>query len=141
MPEVKSASQIAQKWGRVTPQRTQDYDQGVRNPKRDWQSATAGAAERYQQGVQQAIANDQFSKGVSEAGTEKWARKTREVGVGRWGPGVQAAEGDFQKGFEPYRQAIESTDIGPRYPKGDPRNIERVAKIAKALHEKKVGGA
>lgn len=139
MAEIKSAAQIADKWGRVTPQRTQDYDQGIRNPRRDWQTATAAAADRYRDGIQESIQRGAFESGVANAGSEKWARKTREVGVGRWGPGVQAAAGDFQKGFEPYRQIIEQTDLGPRYPKGDPRNIERVAKLAQALHTRKIG--
>jgi hypothetical protein len=140
MAEVKSSGQISEKWGRVTPQRTQDYSQGVQQPRRDWAQATGEAAERYQQGIQEAIGEGRFQKGVQDAGSQKWARKTQELGTRRWGPGVQAAQDDYQRGFEPYRQAIEATNLPPRYPKGDPRNLERVGAIAKALHAKKLSG-
>lgn len=140
MPAVKSSQQIAEKWGRVTPQRSQDYKDGVQTPRKDWAENTAAAKNAYNDGVQQAIAEDRFSQGVARAGTGKWQRKASSVGSQRWGPGVAAAQGDYESGFRPYRQVIESTQLPPRYAKGDPRNIERVAAMASALHEAKVGG-
>ena len=35
---VPSAAKIASKWARVTPERTLDYEEGVRNPARDWET-------------------------------------------------------------------------------------------------------
>ncbi len=138
MAKIKSISDISEKWGRVTPQRTDDYQKGIENPKEDWASATAGAEANYKAAVTKAANEGRFGKGVKAAGTQKWQNKTLSKGVTRWGPGVQDAQGDYEKGFAPFRDVIERTDIGPRYPKGDPRNIDRVAKLAKALHAKKV---
>ncbi len=137
MPPVKDVSKISEKWARVTPQRTEDYDDGISNPSVDWASATKAAEDRYKEGVQKAVSRGAFGKGVSKAGTEKWQRKAKEVGTRRWGEGVQAAKSDFAAGFAPYAAAIESVKLPPRYPKGDPRNIARVAAIAKALRDKK----
>lgn len=141
MPAVKSSAQIAEKWARVTPQRAQDFEQGVRNPRRSWAQATAAAADAQAEGVQQAIAEGRFQRGVERAGDEKWRNNTVEKGVRRWGPGVQVAQQDFQQGFEPFRQVIEQTTLPPRFPKGDPRNLERVSAITTALHRAKRQGA
>jgi hypothetical protein len=140
MPAIKSAAEIADKWARVTPQRQTDYESGVKAPLKDW-AANAGAAEdSWASGVSMAAGNRSFSKGVRKAGNEKWSRKTVEVGVGRWGAGVRAGTADYTTGFEPMRQTIASTALPPRYPKGDPRNIDRVAAIATALNAKKRAG-
>jgi hypothetical protein len=137
MPAVKAIGLIAEKWSRVTPQRSADYESGVRNPARDWAKNTAEAKGAYNEGVQKAITGDRFSKGVLKAGTEKWKRKAIEVGPARFSQGVSVAAPDFEKGFAPYREAIEKTVLPPRFAKGDPRNIDRVRVMAGALADVK----
>lgn len=136
---IKDSSEIAKKWARVTPQRSEDYSTGVKNPTKDWGASTLAAADSQAKGVQQAITEKRFEKGVSKAGTAKWQAKSATKGVDRWGPGVQVAQPDYEAGFAPYAQRIASTNLPPRYPKGDPRNLERVAVVAKALRAQKVG--
>lgn len=138
MPVIKSAADIAAKWARVTPERAKDYEEGVRAPKKDWATQTTAAEAAQAEGVRAALERGAFAKGVTKAGTGKWQRKAVEVGTHRWGPGVRAATADFSKGFAPYRDVIERVTLPTRYPKGDPRNIERVAAIAAALHAAKV---
>ncbi len=140
MAQIKSASEIAKKWADVTPTRQSFYEAGVKNPLKDWATNTAMAADAWAAGVQEAASNRRFEKGVQKVGTEKWSRKVVEVGVPRWGTGVRAAAPDYENGFKPYRDVIESTSLPPKYAKGDPRNIDRVAAIASALHKKKVSG-
>lgn len=140
MAEIKSLSRVVEKWTRVTPARAQDYQAGVASPRRDWQQATSAAQDRWSEGVQGAIQRGAFGSGVDAAGTQKWSRKTQEVGTQRWGPGVRAAAQDYQKGFEPFRQVIEATALPPRFPAGDPRNFDRVRAIGEALHRAKTGG-
>ena len=140
MAQIKSASEIAKKWSEVTPTRQSFYEAGVKSPLRDWATNTAAAEDAWASGVQEAAANKRFGAGVRRAGTEKWSRKVVEVGVPRWGAGVRAAAPDYEEGFRPYRDVIESTSLPPKYAKGDPRNIDRVAAIAMALHKKKVQG-
>jgi len=137
---IKDSAAIAEKWSRVTPTRQADYEAGVKAPSKDWSTNTQNAKDSWAAGVSQAAANDSFSKGVRKSGTEKWQRKTIEVGIGRWGAGVRAGAPDYQSGFDPYRGVLAATTLPPRYPKGDPRNIDRVAAIANALHTKKVSG-
>lgn len=136
MPNVRGNP--GQKWARVTPGRSTDYQQGVQNPRKSWQAATTAAADNYKSGIQKAITENRFQKGVARAGDQKWQSKAIEVGVNRFGQGVQAAESDYSAGIQPYLQTIESTQLPPRFPKGDPRNIQRVAAMADALRKKKM---
>lgn len=140
MAEVKSMQRIREKYARVTPQRSQDYEYGVKNPRRDWASATTEADDAYREGVQAAIQRNAFSEGVRAAGSEKWQGRAATVGVQRWGPGVQAGVSAYEEGFAPYRQVIESTTLPERFPKGDPRNYERVRAIGEALRRRATEG-
>lgn len=139
MPAIRSVAEIAKKWGDVTPTRAAYYKAGVQNPKKDWETETLAATSAYTEGVQASIARGAFPKGVAKAGTSKWKDKSVNVGAGRWPAGVRVAEKDYQAGFAPYRDEIERTDIGPSYPKGDPRNYDKVKIIGEALHNLKIG--
>lgn len=140
MAKIKSTAEIAAKWSSVTPGRSSYYSDGVQNPKVDWKTATLAAEGAYNQGIQESIANKSFSKGVNAAGTAKWQDKAVNVGTGRYAAGVSAAGADYESGFGPYRDVIANTSLPARGAKGDPRNIERVSKLAMALHAKKVSG-
>lgn len=139
MPAIKPAAEIAEKWARVTPGRSDDYRSGVASPEVDWEAATVAAESAYEQGVQESIGKKRFSKGVKAAGTSKWQKKAIDVGVPRWGAGITAAVEDYQKGFAPYRDIIERTTLPRRGPRGSRQNYERVIAMGQALHEAKVG--
>jgi hypothetical protein len=141
MAVIKSTDSIAEKWARVTPQRTQDYSTGIANPRRDWATATAASHDAWQQGITRAATNGQFAKGVTKAGTSKWASRSASKGPQRFSEGVQLAQGDYQTGFSPYADVIKATTLPPRYSKGDPRNLDRVKVIAAALAKKRTGVA
>lgn len=137
---AKVKANFAAKWARVTPQRTEDYQQGVQNPKNSWQEATLAAAKNQADGIQEAIRDKRFEKGVQKAGNSAWQQGALTKGVNRFGEGVQMSQEKYSSGFAPYAQVIESTTLPPRYPKGDPRNVARVTAIASALRNKKVKG-
>jgi hypothetical protein len=121
--------------------RTEDYRLGIENPRRDWEKETAAAKDRYKQGVDLAHNKDMFAKGIRRAGSAKWKRNALKKGTSRFAEGVMIAGPDYQKGFAPYREVIQQTTLPPRFPKGDPRNIERVRVIAKALAERRAQAA
>ena len=139
MAEIKSLSAIRDKWTRVTPQRTEDYKLGVQNPKRDWQAETLEARDNWKAGVDAAAAKGLFAKGVEKAGTKKWQDKALKKGPGRFAEGVYLAGDDYAKGFAPFREAIARVDLGPKFPRRDPRNIERVRRVVEALVQEKIG--
>lgn len=137
---IASSSEIAAKWARVTPMRADDYEAGVRAPRRDWKTETAAAESRYKDGVTKAAAEGRFGKGVAKAGTDKWQRKAISKGTRNFGPGVAEAGPDYEAGFGPFRDVIAGLSLPERYATGDPRNLKRVEVIAKALFDKKVRG-
>ncbi|MBA7670747.1 hypothetical protein ES703_78894 [subsurface metagenome] len=139
MAEIKSLSAIRDKWTRVTPGRTEDYKIGIQNPKRDWETETVEARDNWKAGIDAAAAKGLFEKGVVKAGTKKWQEKALKKGPGRFAEGVYIAGPDYEKGFAPYREAIARVDLGPRFPKRDPRNLERVRRVVEALVEEKIG--
>lgn len=139
MAEIRSLAAIRDKWTRVTPGRTEDYKLGIANPRRDWAKETEAAKGNWKAGIDAAAAKDMFAKGVAKAGSAKWKAKALKKGPGRFAEGVYDAGPEFEKGFAPYRAAIEAVDLGPRFPKRDPRNLDRVKRVVDAMIKAKVG--
>lgn len=137
MARIKDLSKIQEKWTRVTPGRSQDYEEGIRDPKADWTTQTAAAEDRYKDGVQKAAARGAFGKGVKKAGTAAWQQRSLAVGPGRFSEGVAASGDKYTEGFAPYHQTIQSTTLPPRFPAGDPRNYDRSKTLGQALRKKK----
>jgi len=139
MAEIKSLSAIRDKWTRVTPARSEDYKLGIQNPKRDWASETAAAEDNWKAGIDGAAVKGLFGKGVAKAGSKKWQEKALKKGPGRFAEGVYIAGPDYETGFKPYRDAIERVDLGPKFPRRDPRNLDRVKRVVDALITEKIG--
>lgn len=139
MAATKSGASTAEKWARVTPMRSEDYKMGVMQPRTPWAAAATGAATRYQEGVQAGITRGGYQKGIAAAGDQKWQRKSAEKGPQRFAEGVALSTGDYQAGVQPYLDVIGSTQLPPRFAKGDPRNVERVRVLAAALRKRKTG--
>jgi hypothetical protein len=139
MAEIRDISKIREKWQRVTPLRAEDYKRGVAEPKRNWEEAAKAAKDTWKSAITEAANRDAFAKGISEAGVQKWQTKAIAKGPARYSEGVTIAAPDYEKGFAPYAETIRATTLPARFPKGDPRNIERVRTIATALRQKKTG--
>jgi hypothetical protein len=137
MPVVRVGA--ADKWARRAAVAGPDYLAGVQAPRRPWAAATVAAAAAQAAGVQAAIAAKSFERGVVAAGDGKWSAKAAGKGALRFAPGVADAQPDYQKGVQPYFDVITNVQLSPRGPKGSPQNLLRVAQIANALHNKKVG--
>ena len=137
--DIKSLDKIAKKWQTVTPGRASEYQDGITSPRRSWEQATSAAAAAQAEGVQAAIANGSFEKGVAKAGDAKWKRGALEKGVRRWPEGVRLGGEEYRAGFAPYHSAIQAVSLPPKGPKGDPRNYDRVRAIGEALHSTKLG--
>ena len=135
---IKSAAQIARKWARVTPERTQDFEDGVRNPSKDWKTETLAAQDRYEDGIKDSITRKAFGKGVERVGTAKQQGKSITKGIDRWPEGVRDAEKDMEEGMKPVVETLSNLTLPPRYKTGDPRNLKRVEAVAIALHKMRI---
>ena len=138
MANIKSMDRITDKWKRVAAGAGEEYRVGIENPRTDWATATKNAESSYDAGVQAAIARKAFSKGVGKAGTAKWQAMALAKGPGRWSEGINLSGDAYRSGFEPYARVIAGLTLPVRGRKGDPKNIARVAAIAKALHDEKI---
>lgn len=139
MAEIKSITAIQEKWGRVTPQRAEDYALGIKNPKRDWAQSAGAAKESHKAAMVAAATNDSYAKGIAKAGTARWQEKASKKGPARFSEGVVLAAPDYGTGFGPYADTIKATTLPPRFPRGDIRNLDRVKTISQALRKKKTG--
>ena len=140
MAGIRSLKSISEKWGTLTPQRAGEYQKGVQDPKKDWADEAVKAKDTWKQAVSQAIQRDAYSKGVARVGSAKWKKGATMKGPGRFAEGVQIAQPDYEKGFQKYHDIIKATELPPRYPTGDPRNLERTKAMAMALRQGKIGG-
>ncbi len=136
--KIKDMAAISGKWAEVTPGRSEYYEAGVRDPLQDWETATIAAQAAYKAAVSAQDIGKRHSGGVKRAGTGKWQRKSIDLGVGRFGPGVMAAKGDFNDGYSPYQSVLSALDIPSRKPRGDPGNNERTKAIGVALFKKRL---
>jgi hypothetical protein len=136
MPAVRGNP--ASKWQRRAAVATDDYKAGITNPRQSWETATSEASDIHKQATMEALNRGAFRSGVEAAGDEKWKSKSLGKGADRYAPGVADATKDYESAVAPYLDTIESVKLPMRGPKGDPKNIQRVAVIAKALRDKKL---
>lgn len=136
---VKDAATVARKWTTRAAAAAGDYASGVKEAGADWEANTLAGKDNYAQGTQQAIADGRYERGVRDAGQQRYVTRASTLGASRFGPGVQAAEGEMQKGVAPVLDVIRSLNLPPRRPKGDPGNMERANFVATALRKFKVG--
>lgn len=134
---VPSATDATAKWSNNTPNAGQFYKKGVEGAGGRWQQGVDDADQAYQAGVNQAIANDLYSKGVAGK-SSKYVQKSSTVGVTRFGPGVQAATGDFQAGIGKVLSIIGAINLPPRAGTGN--NMARSQIVADTLHAAKLAG-
>jgi hypothetical protein len=137
-PKIGSIDEITKKYIEVTPNRATYYEAGVGAPKEDWEKNTVAASKSYKAAVSAADIERRFSGGAKKAGTAKWQRKARDVGVGRYGPGVMAAESDYRTGLDPYVPVIAAVEMSERQPRGSDANWERSKQVGNALHKKRL---
>ncbi len=135
---IKPLDEIVRRWTEITPTRSEDFRIGVQDPEVEWAAPTLAANDTWKSAVRAGELSTTYRKGIREAGTDKWQRKTLSVGVQRWGPGVAAGRGNYEAGFAPYHDVISRTALPKRFPAGDPRNIQRVQVISDALHQRKL---
>jgi len=137
-PSVPPADEVAKKWKDETPRRASYYEKNTPPAAAAWEANASAAAPTYKSAVQATDIDKRFKGGIKKAGAGKFQRKVTSVGVARFGPGVEAAEGDMKTGVEPFLSVIAATEISERKPRGDPSNYARVKEIGDALHKKRL---
>jgi len=137
--KVPSARTIAARFVKYAPGRQDRFEEGVRDPSKDWEKETADSEPRYEEGVKKAITRKAFGKGVRKCGTTKQQEKTIK-NLARWGEGIAGAEDDMALAMEPVVKVLEGITLPPAYNKGDPRNYKRSEAVGTALRKAKEEG-
>lgn len=136
--KIKPIADIASKWAEVTPGRSAYYEAAATVAGADWEKGAAAAAGAYKAAISAANIERMFVGGIKRAGSAKYERKVKDVGVGRFGPGITAAVPDFHAGFDPFVSTIAALTLPARQPRGADANIERVRVIARELNKKRL---
>ena len=136
--KVPSATDTATKWSEEAPKRATYYEKNTPGAAAEWEADAIAAAGNYKAAVNAANIDKLFAGGIKRVGAEKFARKVKDVGVSRFGPGISAAKDDYEKSVAPFLGEIATVDIPGRKPRGDPSNYDRVDKIGTALHKKRL---
>ena len=100
------------------------YRQGVEVA--DWQTnASSDQAEKnYAAGVQEAVAMKSRQKGIKNVSNEEWRKLSSEKGAQAIGTAMRLAIDDWEKGYTPIYQAVQSAVA-----KLPPRTIDAMANI------------
>ena len=134
MVKTKSLEATTAKWQKNVANASQDYADGVANPRNDWEAATKKAAGIYKEAVIKAANEGKFERGVAGKGA-KWAHNAATKGVERWPGGVAQAGPEYSSGMGKVLSALNGVQLPAKRPAGDPANLQRVAAVNKAVHD------
>jgi hypothetical protein len=134
---IKPIDQIVKKWQTNAGAAGANYVYGVQNPRRPQAATAVAAAQSWATGVQQAVTNGSYAKGVA-AGATKYMTNATGKGAQRYPTGITAGVGDFQNGIQPYLNILSNLQLPARLPTGDPGNIQRVSTVDAALRAAKL---
>jgi hypothetical protein len=137
---VKDISTISAKFVSRAGVASGDYSKGVTSTTKDQAALAIAAAPAWAAGVQQAVTNGSYQKGLQKSGTAKWKANASGIGAQRYAPGVAAAQTSYANGFAPYLQVLANLTLSQRYPRGDPRNNQRTIDVNTALNKARVAG-
>lgn len=139
---MKSAADAAKKWSSRAQGAGGDYTAGVSNAGQAWHDATVRSADTWAAGVQAAVGNQRFQKGVERAGAARYQNRASGVGGQRFTQGVAGAQDQYAARVAKFLDVINTAKqaLPLRRPKGDPANWARSQAIGAALHQAKLAG-
>jgi len=137
--DCPDAQEIARRFVAYAPGSSDRYEDGVRNPGKDWEKETSEAEGNYEEGIKKAISRKAFGKGVKKCGTARQKEKTIR-NLSRWSEGIQGAEADMATAMESVVTVMRAIKLPPSYPKGDDRNYARNKAVGVALRKAKEEG-
>lgn len=136
---IKDVQSIANKFVQRAQGASNDYASGVQGAGQDWQTNALAAEGNYEAGVQQALADKRYGKGVSDAGAAKYVDNATKLGPQRFQTGVAQAQGAYAKGAGKHLDMMRNLNLPPRGPKGSPQNQQRAQAVAAANRALKLG--
>lgn len=133
---IKDTASLAKKFVTRAGAAGGDYKDGVAQAGQDWETNTKAAEDVYKTAVVEAANQGRYGRGVAAAGGAKFVTQATTLGAQRYAPGVQAAEGAWARGTQPYLDSLKGVELGPKRPRG--QNSHRANAVADRLHQERV---
>lgn len=102
------------------------YQQGTQGKGAEWQRGAAAGEGNFQAGIQKAIAEKAYGKGVQRSGGAAYDEGVRTKGVSNWPTGMQLAEDKYSARVAGFSGLWDQALKTPRGPKGSPANMSRM---------------
>lgn len=115
-----------------------DYKDGVAGAGAEWEQKTRDGEANFEQGIQQAIADKRFGKGVAGS-ANKYQTNASTLGSSRYTGGIANAREAWQRGVQPALDVLKSLQLPPKGPRRSPQNMQRANAVAVALGALKTG--
>lgn len=137
MITVKNAQTSATLFANRAQAAGPQYAAGVQGAGPKWSAETLASAPNWASGVQLAISDGRFAKGVTSA-QPKYVAGATGKGARNYGPAVASAAPAWLAGTQPYLNTIANLTLPPRGPVGSPQNNLRVSAVTDALRQQKI---
>jgi hypothetical protein len=141
MKQIKDTATLAAKWSTRASNATTDYQSGAANAGPSWEAGAKASEQAWKDGVNGAVSRGAYGKGISASGGAHYQARIAEVGVTRFGPGVQAqsAKDQWAKKTQPYLDKLKSLQYPPKGARRSPQNQARANLVALELGKLKAG--
>jgi hypothetical protein len=136
--KVKDTAAISAKYVQRAGAAAKDYTDGVASAGGDWETGAKNGEQNFEQGIQEAIADKRYGKGISGS-AGKYVANATKLGGTRYGPGVTNGQGAYTQGVQPYLDKLKSLQLPPKGPRRSPQNQQRANMVALELGKLKTG--
>lgn len=126
---VRPVSESAKKFTQRAGAARGDYAAGVAGAGARWQAGAEASEEAHRQGVQEALNDGRFVKGIRKAGQKKYQDNATKLGPDRFVTGVANAEQSYAAAVQPYQAALASATLPVRGARGSAANASRVTAV------------
>jgi hypothetical protein len=113
----------------------QDYAENAAAAGQRYVEAAIKGEGNYKAAVAKAAAEGRYGAGIRAKGAEKYERKIRAVGSGRFTEGVAAGQADYAQGIAKVLSTIAAVTLPERGPNGSAQNFQRIQPIGVALRK------
>lgn len=138
---MKTASSSSTKWAQRAANAGQAYLTGAQDTTKDQATAAIAAKANWKAGIDAAVANDSFAKGLGRSGKAGWLAGVQQKGSANYatGVGTQLARSKYEANSGKYDTARGAASSITRGPKGSAGNLQRVSAVVTALRTVKAG--
>lgn len=137
-----NAMEMIAKYKRRAAAASGDFKEGVLRTRENPMELAAAAGEAWRQGLQEAMADGRWERGLRDVSHEDWKRATSEKGSINFATGVSNLSPKAERGMTENLANIEAVEaeIAPMPKRSFPERVERSVAWQTKMHERKRRG-